>query len=343
MRIYPEKLEASLSSQLHPVYLISGDETLIVQECADQVRAAARQHGCSERSVFDANESGFRWDDLTQDASSMSLFAERKLIELRVPNGKFGADGSKALTAYLSQGGDDILLIVAGKIDRASTNSKWYKAIDGHGATIQIWPINAQELPRWLQQRAQAIGLRIQREALSVLAERVEGNLLAAAQELEKLRLLGSDQEVTTELVLDSVGNSARFNLFAMVDCALAGRQAESLKMLNSLRSEGAQPPALLWAFIRELRGLQDLLLAVQSGMSPAQALNEARVWKNRQGILAAAIKRHTLAGVDELISLAADVDGAVKGFRSGSAWEQLEWLVFGLAGDGHYPLKMPS
>ena len=178
MRVYPEKLGRDLEQQLRPVYLISGDETLLVQECADLVRGAARRGGCSERSVLDASDRAFRWQDLTDDASSLSLFAEQRLIELRIPNGKPGKDGSQALLDYLQrEGGGDVLLIVAGRIDRASTNSKWYRAIDDAGATVQLWPVSADELPRWLERRAAAQGLRIDREAVGLLAERVEGNL----------------------------------------------------------------------------------------------------------------------------------------------------------------------
>ncbi|MDP5053026.1 MAG: DNA polymerase III subunit delta [Congregibacter sp.] len=333
MRIYPEKLAQDLDRKLHRVYLISGDETLLVQECADQVRAAARRAGCNERHVVDSSERSFNWQDLTQDSSSMSLFADQRLIELRIPNGKPGAEGSKALLEYLAHASEsDILLIIAGKIDKASTNSKWYKAIDQAGATLQLWPVSANELPRWLEGRARSIHLSIDREGLALLAERVEGNLLAAVQELEKLRLLAGDNMVTAKQVADAVANSARFDTFALIDVALAGRTADSLRMLHGLRSEGTQPPALLWGLVRELRLLRGLLQAVAAGRQPMQALNEARVWSSRQAVMQAAMGRHTLASCEELLSLAAQVDGCIKGYAQGDAWEQTEWLVVGLA-----------
>ena len=148
MKIFPEKLAAQLKQQLFPVYLVSGDEPLLVQECCDLVRRHAREAGCTDREVIDAGVSGFKWQDILHSASSMSLFAERKLVELRIPNGKPGAEGSKALCEYLDvAGGDDVLLIVAGKIDKQSTNSKWYKALDKAGATVQIWPVDGKDLP----------------------------------------------------------------------------------------------------------------------------------------------------------------------------------------------------
>lgn len=333
MRLYPEKLAQDLQRKLHPVYLISGDETLLVQECADQVRAAARRAGCHERHVIDSGDRGFNWQDLTQDSSSMSLFAEQRLIELRIPNGKPGAEGSKALLEYLSQAdGSDTLLIIAGKIDKASTNSKWYKAIDQAGATIQLWPVSANDLPRWLEARARSIELSIDREGLALLAERVEGNLLAAVQELEKLRLLAGDGRVSAKQVADAVANSARFDTFGLIDVALAGRAEDSLRMLNGLRSEGIQPPVLLWGLVRELRLLRGLLQAVAAGRQPVQALNEARVWKNRQAAVQAAMRRHTLSSCEALLSLAAHVDGCIKGYAQGDAWEQTQWLIIGLA-----------
>ncbi|MDH3993720.1 MAG: DNA polymerase III subunit delta, partial [Gammaproteobacteria bacterium] len=162
MRLYPEKLPGHLQQQLLPVYLVSGDEPLLLQECCDLIRQQARAQGCTEREVIDAGVSGFKWQDILHSASSMSLFAERKLVELRLPSGKPGAEGSKALCEYLDMAsGEDVLLIISGKIDKQSTNSKWYKALDKAGVTIQVWPVDAAELPRWLQQRVRNAGMSI--------------------------------------------------------------------------------------------------------------------------------------------------------------------------------------
>lgn len=336
MRIHPEKLAQDLQRQLFPIYLVSGEETLLVQECSDQIRAAARRGGCSERRVLDAAEKSFNWSDLLQDASSLSLFAEQRLLELRVPNGKPGSEGSKALCEYLEHRGEgDILLVIAGKIDRASTNSKWFKAIDQVGGTVQVWPVNADELPRWLEKRAHSMDLRIDRDALGMLAERVEGNLLAAVQELEKLRLIAGDKPLSAAQIADAVTNSARFNLFALIDTALSGRTADSLRMLQGLRSEGVQPPALLWAFVRELQLLRLMTAAVAAGRSASQAMAEAHVWKNRQSVFQAALSRHSTESSERLLTLAAQIDGSIKGYAPGDAWELLEWLVLGLAKHG--------
>jgi len=335
MRLYPEKLAAALERQLLPVYLVFGDETLLVQECADAVRAAARRAGCSERVVLDAGDRGFAWRDLLDDAASLSLFGERRLIELRVPSGKPGSEGSQALQAYLDQPADDILLIVAGKIDKASTNSKWFKAIDAAGATVQLWPVNAGELPRWLGQRAAARGLRIERDALELLAERVEGNLLAAVQELDKLELLGEGATIDADAVAAAVANSARYSLFSMIDVALAGRDADCLRMLHGLRAEGGQPASLTWALVRELELLLDLRIAIEGGRPAGQAMAAARVWKSRQAAVGAALGRHDSASCVGLLDLAFDVDAASKGFGAAKPWETLERLLLALSRNG--------
>jgi len=333
MRVYPEKLAGQLQQQLHSVYLISGDEPLLVQECADAVRGVARQQGCSDRQVVDAGVPNFNWDEILQHATSMSLFAERKLVELRLPSGKPGADGSKALIQYLEHASpDDVLLIIAGKIDKQSTNSKWYKTLDQAGVTVQQWPVDASDLPRWLQQRVQAAGMTIDRDATQLLADRVEGNLLAAVQEVEKLKLLVSDAHITVEAVTNAVLDNARYNLFAMVDAALAGNAQDSLRMLHGLRGEGTEPSVILWAFIRELRTLYDARVDCDRGQRPQQALSARRVWKNRMSIMQAALTRHQRDSINDLLDQAALTDGSIKGFASGNPWNNLEDLILGVA-----------
>lgn len=333
MRLYPEKLAGHLQQQLLPVYLVSGDETLLVQECCDLIRQRARQQGCNEREVIEAGAAGFNWQDILHSATSMSLFAERKLVELRIPSGKPGAEGSKALCEYLDiAAGEDVLLVVAGKIDRQSTNSKWYKALDQAGATIQVWPVDAQGLPRWLQQRLRSAGLGIDHDALQLLCERVEGNLLAAVQEVEKLKLLARDGQVTAQTVTEAVSNNARYNLFDMADSALQGDAATSLRMLHGLRGEGTEPPVALWALTREIRTLYEARRDCDQGRSAQQALSARRVWKNRLPLMQAALARHDQDSLSRLLEQAAAVDGSIKGFAPGRPWDRLETLVLDLA-----------
>lgn len=332
MRLRAEQLSKHVQNPLLPVYLVTGDEPLLVQECCDQIRQQARMQGCSEREIFDAGVSRFNWQDILYSANSMSLFAERKLLEVRLPSGKPGAEGSKALCRYLEIAGpDDILLIVAGKIDKQSTNSKWFKALDKAGAVLQIWPVDAKDLPRWLQQRVSSAGMSIDGDALQLLCDSVEGNLLAAAQEVEKLKLLLEGSVIDAHTVTRSVSNNARYNLFDMADSALKGDATASLKMLHGLRSEGAEPTVVLWALAREIRTLYEVQGDCDKGQSVNQALTARRVWKNRMGLMQSALSRHNHGTLSQLLSQAATVDGSIKGFADGKPWDNLERLLTGL------------
>lgn len=341
MRIYPEKLAAALEKQLLPVYLVSGDEPLLVQECCDLVRTRARAQGCTEREVIDAGVSKFNWDEILHSASSMSLFAERKLVEIRIPNGKPGKQGSAALCEYLEVANpDDILLVVSGKIDKQSTRSKWYKALDGAGATISVWPVGAKELPRWLQARVRGAGMEIDRDALQMLCDRVEGNLLAAVQEVEKLKLLADDDRISATTVTASVSDNARYNPFELADAVLQGNASASLRMLHGLRGEGTEPPVVLWALNRDLRTLYEARLACDAGARAQKALESCGVWNNRMPGMSAALSRHSSASLAALLVQASETDGSIKGYAGGKPWDNLENLMMGLAGKGD---EMPA
>ena len=332
MRLYPEKLADHLQQKLLPVYLVSGDEPLLLQECCDQIRQKARAENCNEREIIEGGVSNFNWQDILHSASNMSLFADRKLIELRLPSGKPGAEGSKALCEYLDiASGDDVLLIVSGKIDKQSTNSKWYKALDKAGVTVQVWPVDAKNLPRWLHQRVRNAGMSIDDDALRLLCERLEGNLLAAVQEVEKLKLLAADSKITMQTVTEAVSDNARYNLFDMADNALKGNASVSLRMLYGLRAEGTEPPVVLWALVREIRTLYEAQLDCDSGQSAQQALSARRVWQNRMPLMQAALTRHNTHSLSLLLEQAARADGSIKGFADGKPWDNLSRLVITL------------
>ena len=332
MRLYPEKLADHLQQKLLPVYLVSGDEPLLLQECCDQIRQKARAENCNEREIIEGGVSNFNWQDILHSASNMSLFADRKLIELRLPSGKPGAEGSKALCEYLDiASGDDVLLIVSGKIDKQSTNSKWYKALDKAGVTVQVWPVDAKNLPRWLQQRVRNAGMSIDDDALRLLCERMEGNLLAAVQEVEKLKLLAADSKITMQTVTEAVSDNARYNLFDMADNALKGNASVSLRMLYGLRAEGTEPPVVLWALVREIRTLYEAQLDCDSGQNTQQALSSRRVWQNRMPLMQAALTRHNTHSLSLLLEQAARADGSIKGFADGKPWDNLSRLVITL------------
>lgn len=332
MRLRPEQVQAHLQQNLLPLYVVTGDETLLVQEACDAIRARAREAGCTEREVLEVDRR-FNWDTLTASAAEMSLFAERKLIEIRLPTGKPGSDGSKALLAYLDgPATDNILLIVAGKIDKKSTSTKWFKALDRVGGIVQVWPVDARELPRWLKRRVESAGLSIDEDALQMLCDRVEGNLLAAVQEVEKLRLLATDNRITLETVTGSVADNARYNLFALVDQALQGDAAGALRMLHGLRGEGTDATVILWALAREIRLLHQCRTELDQGRPQQQVMRNQRVWDKRMPLVGAGLQRHSLADLGLLLQQANRVDQSIKGLAGGNSWDQLERLTLTFA-----------
>ena len=331
MHVKPEQLEQHLKQGMRSCYLVTGAELLIVQECADAIRRAARAAGCVDRERFDSSDKE-SWHNLVQSASAMSLFADRKLIEIQVENGKPGTEGSKALQEYLLIDSDDILLIVAGKIDKQSQRAKWYTALDQGGTVVTVWPIHPRDLPSWIQQRLNQRGMKCDRDAITMLAERVEGNLLAAAQEIEKLSLLANDTHITTDTVSQSVGNSARYNAFNMVDTALAGDARGALRALRGLKAEGSAAPAILWPVSKELRLLIDASSAVKKGTPPGAALDRLGVWRSRLNLMQQALGRHTPESLDQCLHLNFAADGSAKGFMPGDCWDYLESLVVAIA-----------
>ncbi|GAB3316101.1 DNA polymerase III subunit delta [Haliea atlantica] len=338
MQVKPEQLRGHLEKQCLPAYLLHGDEPLLLQECADLVRQAARREGCSERELLEVDDDRFDWGQLRDSAAEMSLFGDRKLIEIRLPSGKPGAAGSKALCEYLERGSDDILLLLCGKVDQQSQNSKWFKALDKAGAAVRVWPVGAREMPRWLRQRLQAAGLEIDADALELLAERLEGNLYAAVQEVEKLVLLAGNGRVSLDTVTASVLDNARYNLFAMLDTALRGEAEAALRMLRGLRGEGSDSMPILWVLARELRTLHGLQLECEAGAPVSQVLQRHRVWKSRLAATQAALERHASPSLAQLLRQAQQVDACIKGFAPGKPWDRLEALLLALAG-----VKLPA
>ncbi|AOS95562.1 DNA polymerase III subunit delta [Microbulbifer aggregans] len=329
MRLNPRQLPQSLNKGLAPIYIVSGDEPLLVQECCDSIRAAARNQGFNERELLHA-EHNFDWGQLIASAGSMSLFAEKKLIEVRLPNGKPGDKGSKALQEFAQIGSDDlVLLLVLPKVDRSQLNSKWMKSLEQRGALIQVWPVDANEMPRWIHQRLRAEGLDAEPEAIQILAERVEGNLLAASQEIEKLKLLSNDNLITAATMNDAVASSARYDVFGLIDRALAGDAEAAVKTLHGLRAEGVEAPVVLWALAREIRSL----LEIGEKLDQGQPLNRLVRIQKRQPLVQAAIARLPRRQLEALLLRARAVDNAIKGGRELNPWTGLLELTLNLSG----------
>ncbi|MDG1165719.1 MAG: DNA polymerase III subunit delta, partial [Porticoccaceae bacterium] len=314
-------------------YIISGDEPLLAQESADAVRIAARAAGFTERELFYV-EGNYDWNQLLNEANSLSLFADKKILEIRITNGKPGDKGSKALCEMCANlNPDNLLLIVLPKLERATQNSKWIKTLESIGAHIQVWPVTGTHLPRWIQQRLNHAGIDANAEAVQILADRVEGNLLAAVQEIEKLKLLALDGKVDASRMSSVVADSARYNLFEFIDKVLMGDAQSAARSLRGLQNEGIEPIPLLWAITRELRILAKASEQLSQGAHSDSALKSAGVWDKRIPLFRNALRRLSPAHLRMLIHQAGAIDRGIKGQRQADIWDELTTLVLSLAG----------
>jgi DNA polymerase-3 subunit delta len=330
VRLRPEQLPQHLAGGLAPCYLICGDEPLLAQEAADAIRAAARANGFDERELFHA-DANFDWQRLLSEANALSLFAARKVLEVRIATGKPGDKGSAALQEYCARPSpDNLLLVITPKLDGNALKSKWAKALDDTGGIIQVWPVEAKQMPGWIGQRLKQAGIRANRAAIDILADRVEGNLLAAVQEIEKLKLLAPEGEIDADTMSTVVADSARYSVFTLVDKILEGDPQGAARNLRGLREDGTDAIVILWALARELR----TLIAVQeSGEHGDGALRKHGVWDKRQPLVKSALRRMKLPHLRLLLRQGAAIDRAIKGMRRSDPWEDLASLVLGFAG----------
>lgn len=335
MKIPANQLSSQLTKSLLPCYLVSGDEPLLVTEALDEIRAAARKHGFGTRELF-VQTTGFDWQDLASAGGNLSLFADRQIIELRLPTGKPGVKGSSAIADFAQRRADDILFLVsAPKLDSSAASAKWVKALDQNGGVVQVWPIGTRELPGWIHARMKQSGLRPDRDAVTLLADRVEGNLLAARQEIEKLRLLHPRGAISAQDVETAVADSSRFDVYKLVDAALAGEAARALRILSGVRLEGVDCVIVVWALTRELRTLAGLAESVRNGTELGAAMRQARVWQNRQGLVRACVGRHQPADFYRLLKRARDADAAAKGQKQADPWQLATSIVLDIATAG--------
>ena len=331
MAINPEQLGRQLERGLAPLYLVSGDEPLLADECSAAIRARARADGFGERTVYTV-ETGFNWDELRTATQSLSLFSERRLIELRLPTGRPGEAGAELIVALAENPPTDIVLLIqSAKLDKSNRDSRWVQAVEAAGVHVQVWPLEAQRLPAWLAQRFAARGLNPEPGAVEMIAWHLEGNLLAAAQEVDKLGMLIGQGVVRLADVEASLADSARFNVYQLVDAALAGDAAVTCRMLASLRAEGSEPILMLWALARELRSMVQLAQERARGKPEATVL--ARVWQNRRPLVTRALRRWPLPVWYRLMRDAARLDRVIKGQAPGDRWLELERLLLAVGG----------
>jgi DNA polymerase-3 subunit delta len=332
MKLRQDQLPRHVNEPLRPVYVVHGDEVLLQQEAADTLRQAARKQGFSERELHHA-ERGADWNELLASANNLSLFGDRKLLEIRF-SGKPDSSAASTLEKYAADPSPDtLLLLLLPKLDGTAQKAKWFVACENAGASVQLPQIDAHTLPDWLQQRLQQAGLRTDPEAFTLLVERVEGNLLAAQQEVEKLRLLSPDGVLTADIIRSAVGDSARYNVYDLADCALAGDAEKAARMLAGLRAEGQAESVLLWALGKDARTLAALREGVDAGQPLNALLQQNGIWQKRQPLFHRALQRTSSRMASSLVQEVLAVDQAIKGQSSERAWDVLLRLTLALAG----------
>jgi len=324
MQLRLDALEAHLAKGLAGLYVVYGDEHLLAQEACDRIRAAARASGFTDRTVFTV-ERGFDWSSLLGASQSMSLFGDRQLVELRIPTGKPGKEGADALKTLAASANPDVLtLVTLPRLDAATQKSAWFTALADAGVALKIDPVERAQLPGWVGQRLAQQGQRVAagedgKRALQFIAERVEGNLLAAHQEIQKLGLLYPSGALTFEQVHDAVLNVARYDVFKLNEAMLAGDVGRLSRMIDGLKGEGEAAVLVLWAVVEEIRTLLRIKRGVEAGKPLAMLLRENRVWGPRERLVGPALSRMTEASLEKALALAAKLDRQVKGLSGGT------------------------
>ena len=324
MAISSEALPRHLASGLKPLYVVFGDALLLIIEAADSIRTAARAAGYTERETFIA-EQHFKWDELRNSAQSLSLFATRKIIDLRIPSGKPGVEGGQALQDYCTSLNPDVLTLISlPRLDWSAQKSQWFSALQQHGVVISADDIPRGALPRWIAGRLKRQDQNTDDTTLEFLADRCEGNLLAAFQEIQKLALLYPAGQLTFEQVKDAVMDVARYDIFKLSEAMLSGNSARFAHILDGLRAEGTATTLVLWAVSEDIRILGKALQAMQRGGNPGNALRDMRVRKDKQALIEIAARRLKFPQIERAMLQAARLDKIIKGLRQGDVWDEL-------------------
>lgn len=338
MKIKPEQLARTLTSSNLPLYWLAGDEPLLMQESADQIRQHYSELGYAEREIFHA-EKGFNWEHFANATNNLSLFSQHKIIELRLSSAKLEATGKQAIQQYLADPNPEYLILISSpKLEAATINSNWFKQIEGSAVLVQIWPVNREDLSSWLERRLRREGIHADEDALILLSDKVEGNLLAAMQEIEKLKLLANNSEgasihLDANTVMQVVADSSRYNVYHLVDAALLGEPSRSQKILNCLYHEGIYPLVVLGAITRELRALLPMLEKKQQGQGINAIVQSARVWFNRKQAVTHVLQRIGTDEIWQLLDHARLIDQSIKGMSRANPWDELSLLLLRLSG----------
>jgi DNA polymerase-3 subunit delta len=345
MILRPRELAAHLARSLAPVYVVHGDEPLLAMEAGDAIRAAARKAGCDEREVL-VVEKGFDWDAFRASNANLGLFGSRKLVDLRIPSGKPGVDGAKALEVSAASvanapNPDSVLLITLPKQDRAAQSSGWFTALAAAGVAVAVFPLERDELPDWIAARLARQGQRASAETLAFLTDRCEGNLFAAQQEIAKLGLLLPEGEIPYDAVERAVTDVARYDISQLSEAWLAGDAARALRIISALEAEGAGLPFLVWQMGEDLHALAAIRDATTAGTPATVALRNVRAWGRRQSAMEHAAKRISGPALTPMLAALARLDAMSKGIGTGNAWDDLRSLALTLAGHPAVPLHL--
>lgn len=333
MNLRPDDLTAHLERKLASLYVIHGDEPLLALEAGDAIRAAARKAGCEERDVL-VVEPGFKWDAFLAAHANLGLFGTRRLVDLRIPTGKPGIEGGRALEAYAENPHpDNVTLVTLPRMDRATQGSAWFEALARAGVTVPVQPLAAEALPGWIGARLARQKQRAGSETLAFLAQHCEGNLLAARQEIEKLALLLPEGALDHDAVEAAVADVARYDVFALSEAWLAGDAARTLRILAVLEAEGEPPTLAVWQLGEDVQALASVHAMLAERVPLASALRNARVWGKRQVALERAVARVRAEALPALVTALARLDALVKGLGRGNPWDELAAVALQLAG----------
>ena len=339
MKLKTEYLAKHLSERLLPVYLVSGDETLLIQETCDQIRSAAKDKGFTDRELMHGEPGDV--DTLLFASETMSLFAEQKAYEFRLLNAPT-ADFSKAFLSWCENPPEDqFLLISCAKLDKKAKNKAWYKKLEQLGVHIEIWPIDAKELPSWLAMRAKMKGLKLDSEAIQVFADRIEGNLLAAQQEVERLSLLYADSgSITADMMREYVGDNSRFNSFELLEASFTGDAKRLTRILTGLKLEGEAVARINGLLTYELRNLTKMAWDCSQGEQTSRVLQKYHVWGPKKVGYGKSLKRYPVRVWHRLLARCLELDKIIKGQQIGEPWEAMETLLLQIAGHSLWKVK---
>lgn len=335
MKTRADQLDTQLKrlSSPPPVFMVTGDEPLQHAESCDSIRRYLRDDGFTEREVMHV-DAQFSWESLLESANALSLFAERKIIEVRLGSQKLDKKASGLLQRYLDNPApDNVVLILADRLDAGAKKSAWFKQVEKAGVVVEIWPIDVDQLPGWVNQRAKRLGLELTADAVQLLTGRIEGNLLAARQELDKLSLLYANQTIDAEQVIEAVADSSRFDIFALSDAVLHRDPARCQKILLVLRQEGVEATLVLWALSREIRTLLNVQRGLATGVNYDTLCQREKVWGKRKALVRKASQQTPASQLESLLGLCQDVDQAIKGQLKTDPWLLLSVLTLELSG----------